>query len=176
MLTPLVDPQISELLPPQRSARKHALHGLFDDTLRKAALEDELRAALLDAADEVGVVVVHLLLALAAGEHHLLGIDDDDVVAVIDMRSVARLLLAAQAHRDDRRKTPHDQAVRVDQHPFLLDVGRLGRIRAHEIIHGNRGTGVPAERAFYTLRQVRSMHFHGGIPFQNNAMANRYYG
>src|SRR3954466_5882506 len=43
-------------------------------------------------------------------------------------------------------------------------------------IHGNRGTGVPAERAFYTLGQVGSMHFRGGMRSQNNAVANRYYG
>ena len=32
-----------------------------------------------------GVVIVDLLLALAAGQNHLLGIDDDDVVATVDM-------------------------------------------------------------------------------------------
>src|SRR5690349_7976187 len=101
MLGTLVDAQIAELLPAERAARQHALYRLLDHALREAALENGLGAALLNAADEVGVVVIDLLLALAAGEHHLVGIDDDDVVAVIDMRRVGGLVLAAQPHRDD---------------------------------------------------------------------------
>jgi hypothetical protein len=78
------------------------------------------------------VVVVNFLLALAAGEHGLGGIDDDDVVAVVDMRGVARLVLAAQPHRGNRGKTPDHQAGGVDRHPFLLDVGRLCRKGLHD--------------------------------------------
>src|ERR1041385_9354343 len=35
---------------------------------------------------------------------------------------------------------------------------------------------MPAERAFYTLRQVRSMHCDQRILSQNNMIENRYYG
>ena len=45
-------------------------------------------AALLDAADIAGVVVIDLLLELLAGQHHLGGVDDDDIVAAIHMRRV----------------------------------------------------------------------------------------
>ena len=109
---------------PSGPSRQHALHRLLDDPLGELALEDRARGALLDAADEAGVVVVDLLLALAAGQHDLLGVDDDDVVAVIDVRGVGRLVLAAQAHGDDRGEPADDQAGGVDQHPFLLDSRR----------------------------------------------------
>ena len=36
-------------------------------------------------------------------------------------------MLAAQAHGDDRGEAAHNEAVRVDQHPILLDLGGLGR-------------------------------------------------
>ena len=71
MLGAGVDAQIAHLLAAERAAREHALDGLLDHALGEAALEDRLRGALLDAADEAGVLVVDLVLALAAGEHHL---------------------------------------------------------------------------------------------------------
>src|SRR5208282_1675318 len=71
---------------------------------------------------------VVLLLALAARQHHLLGVDHDHVVAVVDVGREAGLMLAAQAHRDDGREPPDDEALGVDQKPLLLDVGRLGRM------------------------------------------------
>ena len=40
MLGALVDAQVAELLAAERAARKHALHGLLDDALGEAALED----------------------------------------------------------------------------------------------------------------------------------------
>src|SRR5437762_9470085 len=106
MLRALVDAQIAELLPPERTAREHALHGLLKHALREAALENRLRAAFFDAANEPRVMVIDLLLALAAGEHNLVRIDNDDVVPVIDMRGVAGLVLPTQAHRDARGEAP----------------------------------------------------------------------
>jgi hypothetical protein len=40
-------------------------------------------------------MVINFLLALAAGEDRLGGVDDDDVVAVVHMRGVGGLVLAA---------------------------------------------------------------------------------
>ena len=65
------------------------------------------------------MVVVDLLLALAAGEDHLVGVDDDDVVAAVDMGRVGRLVLAAQPHGDDRGEPADDEALRIDQTHFL---------------------------------------------------------
>src|SRR5215510_1605448 len=115
----LVDAKIAELDPSERPARQHALDRLFDDPLREAPLHDRLGGALLDAADVTGVVVIDLLLQLAAGQHHLLGIDDDDVVAAIDMRRVGRLVFAAQPHGDDRSEAADDQTLAIDHHPLL---------------------------------------------------------
>src|SRR4029453_2104569 len=86
----------------ERTARDHALDRLLHHALGKTALEDLLGGTLLDAADEAGVLVVHLLVALATGEHDMRGVDDDDVVAAIDMRRIGGKVLAAQAHGDDR--------------------------------------------------------------------------
>src|SRR5260370_5285397 len=131
MLGSLVDAQVSELTASERSPRQHALDRLLDDALRKPAFEQELRGARLDAADVAGVVVIDLLVELAARQHHLFRIDDDDVVAAIDMGRIGRLVLAAQAERDDRGEPADDEAVGIDQHPSFLDLGWLGRIGLH---------------------------------------------
>src|SRR5919112_3225747 len=105
MLSAAIDAQVAHDLTEKRAAGEHALHSLLDHALREAAVENELGSALLDAAWITGVVVVHLLLALAAGEHHLVGVDDDDVVAAVDVGRVVRLMLATQAHGNDRSET-----------------------------------------------------------------------
>ena len=74
---------------------------------------------------------IDLPVELATRQHHLLRVDDDDVVAAIDMGRVGRLVLAAQPQSDDRGEPADDEALRVDQHPSLLDLGWLGRIGLH---------------------------------------------
>ena len=83
-----------------------------------------MNRAVLDATRIAGVVIVHLLLALAAGEHHLIGVDDDDVVAAIDVGRVVRLMLAAQAlpARPARRPTTRPFAS-ITTHFFSTSAG-----------------------------------------------------
>src|ERR1700752_5520155 len=100
MLGAGIDAQIAHLDAAERTARDHALDRLFHYALGETALEDLFGGALLDAADEAGVLVVHLVVALLAGEHDMRGVDDDDVVTAIDMRCVGREVLATQAHSD----------------------------------------------------------------------------
>src|SRR5690349_8815087 len=100
MVWPWVNAQIAELHAPQWPPRDHALDGLLDNALGEAALEDRPGRALLDAADEAGVLVIDLVVALAAGQYGVSRIDNDDVIAAIDVRRVGRKVLAAKAHRD----------------------------------------------------------------------------
>src|SRR6185437_16610671 len=101
MLHARIDVQVLHLLTAERSAGDHALDGLYQDALREAAFEALAQGLALDAAGMTGVPVEHFTLGLAAGEAHLLGVDDDDVVAAIDVRGEHRLVLAAQARGDD---------------------------------------------------------------------------
>src|ERR1700716_1229763 len=98
MLGPGVNAQVAELHAAKRSARNHALDGLLDHALGETALEDRLRRAFLDAADEAGVIVIDLVVALAAREHHMRGVDDDDVVTAIDMGRIGREVVAPNTH------------------------------------------------------------------------------
>ena len=72
--------------------------------------------------------MIDLLVELAAGENDLVRIDHDHVVAVVDVRGKARLMLAAQPHGDDRSQAPDNEPLGVDEKPLLLDLGALGRM------------------------------------------------
>jgi hypothetical protein len=61
----------------------------------------------------------------------MLRVDDDDVVAAINVRGVGREVLAAQAHGDDGGETADDQTLGVDQYPLLRHLSRLCRKGFH---------------------------------------------
>ncbi len=131
MLGTGIDPQVAELLTAKRTARDHAAHGVLEDALGMTPLEQLALGAVLDAAGMAGVPVEAALIELVAGQLHLVGIDDDDVVAHVHMRGEGRQMLAAQTHGDDRGQATHDQIRRVDQDPLLVDLARFGRVSAH---------------------------------------------
>src|SRR3546814_18438275 len=74
-------------------ARDHALHRLLHDALRILAFKDLAHSPFLDAAGVAGVPVELLVGELLAGQLHLLGVDDDHVVATVPARREARLEL-----------------------------------------------------------------------------------
>src|SRR6185295_12170708 len=88
MLGAVVEVQGAHLVAAERTARDHALDSLLDNALGEPALEDLSCRDLLEAAGIAGVLVIELLLELAAGKADFVGIDDDDMIAAIDVRSV----------------------------------------------------------------------------------------
>src|SRR5690606_17253159 len=96
MVSTGVDAQVLHLTAAERTARDHALNSLLENALREAAFEDLASSALLDAASVTGVPVILLVLVLAAGQGNLVGIDDDDIVTVVNVRREGWLVLAAQ--------------------------------------------------------------------------------
>src|SRR5262245_5001593 len=81
-----VDTQVGKLDPSKRAARKHAFHRLLHHALGETPFQDRFGGAFFDAADESCVMMVDFLFALATGENSLGSVDDDDIVAIIDMR------------------------------------------------------------------------------------------
>ena len=119
--------QRAHLRPAEGAARDHPLDSLLQHALRKAAFEHLVGGDLFQAAGITGVLVISLGLELVAGETDLVGVDHDDMVTAIDVRGEARLVLAAQEIGDDHRESADDEAVGIDQVPFLVDLGRLDR-------------------------------------------------
>ena len=72
------------------------------------------------------VPVGHLAVRLARGQHHLVGVDHDDVVAHVDVGGEGRLVLAPQDRGHLGGQPAEHQAVGVDDVPGTGDVGGLG--------------------------------------------------
>ena len=74
---------------------EHALNGQFHCEV--GALLHELTVlGFLEVADPAGEVVVLLLVELLAGENGLVGVDDDDKVAAVDVGGEGGLVLTAE--------------------------------------------------------------------------------
>src|SRR5919197_2748967 len=116
MLRPRVDLQLCDLLPGQPVPRQHALHRAAQNLLRPA-LELLAQRAAAEAAGIAGVPVVALLVELVARDPDLLGVDDDDEVAGVDVRRVGGLALAAPRVPDVPRPPPERLALGVDDVP-----------------------------------------------------------
>src|SRR5689334_2878258 len=130
VIGPGVHLQLGQLLAGEAVARQHPLHGLADHFLRPA-LEHFAEAPGPDPARVAAVAPVGLLRQLVAGDADLLGVDDDDEVAGVDVRRVLRLALAAQRVGDLRRQPTQGLALGVDDVPVALAVGWRGNKGLH---------------------------------------------
>src|SRR5690606_24553024 len=106
---------------PARSILTRAATGTRAIPRGGLALHDHARGPRLQATGIARVPVVDLVSILLAGEHGLLGVHNDNVVAHVDVRRIGRLVLALEARGNDRRQAADYEAFGVDQDPLLLD-------------------------------------------------------
>jgi hypothetical protein len=114
--------------------REHSLDGVHDHEL--GALGAHLgHAAVALAPDEAGEGHVLVLLLLLAREDDLLGVQDDDVVARVDVRRVGRLVAAADDVGQLDGEAAQHLPFGINEIPFGLHCLLLREIR----LHGKRG-------------------------------------
>src|SRR5258705_12213870 len=153
--------QLPEHLPAERVLRQHAFHRVLDRAfrLRREQLAEGDR---LQVADVAGVMVVELVGELRAGDSDLFRVDDDQVVARIDVRRVHGLVLAAQAMSELRRETPERLALGINDVPIGTHGAGFGELGGHDSL-GFRlnlglnlggGFGAARERAASLLKQL----------------------
>ena len=95
MLGTLVAVQAGQSLSTDGVGRDHALDSVGHSQV--AVLSHQLAVLdLLQAADELAVGDVELLLGLLAGQDSLVAVDDDNLVTAINVGGVVNFLLAAQ--------------------------------------------------------------------------------
>ena len=100
--------------------RKHAADGVLEDTLRVGGAHLG-RGGLTLTAGITGVALINLVTLFLAAEDNLLGVDDDDIVAAVDVRGVAGLGLAAQNVGHAGSQATYGLSFGINQHTFLLD-------------------------------------------------------
>src|ERR1700744_3945431 len=100
----------------ERALRQHALDRNLDRALRML-LEQFVERGALQIADVARVLVIPLVGELRARDAHRAGVDHDDVIAEILVRSVRGLVLALQAMGDLRGQPAQGLAPRIDDIP-----------------------------------------------------------
>ena len=125
-----VDLEFRQLLAGQAVAGEHPLDRQPDDLLGPA-IEHLLKRARAQSARITRVAVVALGLKLVARYRDLLGIDDDDEIACVDVRRVGRLALAAQGVSDLRGEPPERLPGGIDEQPAALSVCRCSDVGLH---------------------------------------------
>ena len=124
MLGTLVAVQAGQSLSTDGVGRDHALDSVGHSQI--AVLSHQLAVLdLLQAADELAVGDVELLLGLLAGQNSLVAVDDDNVIAAIDVGGVVDLLLATQQNSGLSSDVTQTLAGCVEQIPLALDFSGL---------------------------------------------------
>ena len=95
VLRTCVDVKIVDNLVSEAGFREHSLDS-HPDEFGRALLKDLLRCGEALSARITGVAGVNAVGHLVTLESHLLGVDDDDVVTTVNVRSEARLVLATE--------------------------------------------------------------------------------
>src|SRR3954451_4896328 len=148
-----VDLELAELLHAELGSRQHPLDGAADDLLG-ASLEEMAERLLAVALGEAAVPDVELALALVAGDGDPRGVEDDDVIARVEVRRPGRLVLAFEDARDPRREAPERLVGRVDDEPAPIDLTLSRRVglRVH------RSSCSPIGRSVRRPRTTRRRH------------------
>src|ERR1700678_1563223 len=121
MLATLVDLKLGGHLTAHLVLGKHALDGLLDD--RFGATGQELDEGLFaETTGETGVAAIELLVRLEAGEDDLFGIDDDDVIAHIDVGGVEDVELAGEDGGGLGGEAAERFAAGVEHEPLTLNI------------------------------------------------------
>src|SRR5947209_5517481 len=152
---------------PDLVLRQHALDREFDDQVR-ASLHARLELLRLHAARHARIVVIELLVRLLASDLHLLGVDDDHVVAGINKWGVLGAFLAGQNARCAAGEPSQRLVSGVNHEPLTLDVPFFWKIRRHIDLNSTPGylrmhfanrtrtiQGRATIAAAYTARQMR---------------------
>src|SRR5699024_10273763 len=77
------------------------------------------------------VPVRDLLLTLGPGQRHLVGVDDDDEVAAVDVRGEGGLVLAAQQRGSVAGQAAQNDVSRVNDVPGAHGIVGFGSVRTH---------------------------------------------
>src|ERR1700735_2629403 len=88
-----VNVQSPELIVARAVRREHSANGFFDEALGVLGL-NLARRLHPQSAGKAAVAIIEFLVELLAAEFDFLRVDDDDEIAVVDVRSPGRLVFA----------------------------------------------------------------------------------
>jgi len=130
VLVALVDVQLGDDRAAEAVVGNHSLDGTFDNEFGMATAAGLGRLGLV-ATDETGVAHVLLLDFLLAGKDGLFGIDDNDVIAGIDVGGENGLVLAPEEDGGFFSHTTDDLVIGINNVPLAFDLFCFGAKSFH---------------------------------------------
>ena len=130
MLRAAIYAQLGEHMVAQRAGGQHATHGLFKGELGLGGHQTAI-GNFLDAARIAGMIVVLFLVQLRAGQLDLVAVDNDNMIACVNMGRIGRLVLATQYRSHLAGQTAQYEAISIDHVPLTLQ----GLVLRHKRFH-----------------------------------------
>lgn len=103
----------------QRTFGQHTFYSLLQSAARELILHFA-ESALVDAAWKTGMAEVFFIFEFGTGYTQFVRIDDDDVIAGIDVGGVFRFVFATQTAGDFGCNATQDFVLGIDDEPFAL--------------------------------------------------------
>lgn len=103
----------------QWTFRQHAFYGLFQSAAWELLLHFA-EGAFVDTAWETGVAEVFFIFEFSTGYTQFVRIDNNDVIAGIDVGGVFRFVFATQTASDFGCNATQDFVLSIDDEPFAL--------------------------------------------------------
>lgn len=128
MLGSHIDIQVAIELVAQTVFGEHATDSMFEDTFG-VRFEQFGGSSLALATGIASITLIDFIGHLVAGEDDFLGVDDNDVVAAVDVRGEGRFGFPSEDVGDTGSQASYGLVGGIDQHPLLFDslgVGRYG--------------------------------------------------
>ena len=119
MLRTCIDVQVVDELVTETGLGKHAFH-CSPDQLGRTLLQDLCRCSETLSTRISGVANIYTVGHLLSLESHLLGVDHDDIVTAVHVRSEARLGLATEDKRNPGSQTSECEISSINDDPLFL--------------------------------------------------------
>ena len=130
MLSAAVDMQAGQRILGDDVAGHHAADGQLHGQLG-LVLHQQAVLGLMQAAGVAGVTEILLVFSFSTGHDELVSVDNNDVIARVDVRCVFRLVFATESESDFSGKAADNLIGCINHVPFTLHFKRLGREGFH---------------------------------------------
>ena len=131
--------ELGHLPATERIAREHALDGFVQHALGMLTTQNLAGRHDLQTARIMAVGGVGLRVELVAGETHLAGVDNDHVLASVNVRSVFGSVLSAKNRRDLHGEASDDLIGAINKEPALWQIALRADRRAVALLDHERG-------------------------------------
>ena len=130
MFRTCVNAQFFDHLATEGVFRKHAFHSVVNGKFRLFGHKFFI-LSFFQTADVTGVITIHFLFEFFAGQSDFCAVDDDDMIACIDVRSESRFVFASEHCGNLACQTTENEVGSIHNVLFSFDVFRLCHISFH---------------------------------------------